>query len=147
MTTEDLSYPQLKVIALGTEKMLDLYRWDPLMTVSEQCSVKLCRQPVGSSFSSQITPSKAKKTKQESSSFSSEEKTTMSCQSLTWVSNRNTQSQQEKKNNYVFLFFSFHQLQKTGKTKTNFSVKSRQTKLRVFIVVRKPSDHTLLIYI
>lgn len=70
----------------------------------------------------------------------------MSCQSFTWVSNRNTHSQQEKNNNCIFLFSSFHQLQKAGTNKTYFSVKSRQTKLRAFTVDRK-TDHTIPIFI
>lgn len=69
----------------------------------------------------------------------------MSCQSFTWVSNRNTHSQQEKNNNCIFLFSSFHQLQKAGTNKTYFSVKSRQTKLRAFTVDRK-TDHTIPIF-
>lgn len=56
------------------------------------------------------------------------------------------QSARKKPSNRIFPFSSFHQLQKTGKNKTYFSVKSRQTKLRAFTAVRKPSDHTIPVF-
>lgn len=69
MMTEDLSHPQHQGIAWRTKKLLDLYRWDSVVTVGTQHSAKLCKQPMGSSSLSQIMPSKTKKTEQESSSF------------------------------------------------------------------------------
>lgn len=55
-----------------------------------------------------------------------------------YLSKQQKGSQSARKNsNCIFLFSSFHQLQKTGKNKIYFSVKSRQTKLKAFTAVRK----------
>lgn len=45
MMTEDLSRPQHQGTAWGTEKLPSLYRWDSVMTVGTQHSVKLANSP------------------------------------------------------------------------------------------------------
>lgn len=142
--TEDLSHPQLKGIALGTEKLLDVYRWDSFMTTSMQCAVKLCQQPVGSSF---FAPNHAQQDQRDQPRIH-----------LLLIRRQNhcelpelhlskqqkhSQSARKKNSNCIFLFSSFHQLQKTGKKQDLFLREKQTTKLRAFIVVRKPSDHTI----
>lgn len=104
--TEDLSHPQLKGIALGTEKLFDLYRWDSFMTISMQCSNSLW----AAVSCPKSCPARPKRQTKNPAPFSSEDKTTMSCQSFTWVSNRNTHSQQEK----IVIAFSFFLISSTS---------------------------------